>query len=314
MSGSPLNWIYLPYAISAAALTVLNVRDSLNIRERADAFFLLSRVGTLVLTVGTFFDNLRSWLDSFPQLLYPPNIYMASNNVTLVNAAWAEMDFRGAGFANSMFWFCDFNHIVLATVAVYTVTYLFVAFNYTPTMEAPLPPAQATRRTFQATTAVVVLLAVVQCVGFVHVVSGPHDGALKFDSVNETLPLHGIYRVTSVDKSSIMDGLLGVFVYSFGMIGFGLYQMVQLCRSRGCMGLTSTRFDMENSLSTWQGVLWFFVVFVSLPMNALSGGATGFRSVIGNLGEQMLFGAVLWLDFKLARRASAGEKGVYLEV
>ena len=80
------------------------------------------------------------------------------------------------------------------------------------------------------------------------------------------------------------------------------------------MGLTSTRFDTENSLSTWQGVLWFFVVFLSLPMNAASGGATGPLSVLGNLGEQMLFGAVLWLDFKLARRASDGEEGVYLEV
>ena len=54
---SPLNWVYLVYAVFAAALTVLNVRDSLRIRERADVFFLLSRAGTLVLTVGTFFDD-----------------------------------------------------------------------------------------------------------------------------------------------------------------------------------------------------------------------------------------------------------------
>ena len=63
---------------------------------------------------------------------------------------------------------------------------------------------------------------------------GPHHGAL-----NLTSPLDGIYRVTSQDKSKIASGLAAVFAYSFGMIGYGLYQMVQACRRGGCMGLTS---------------------------------------------------------------------------
>ena len=305
---SPINWIYLLYTASAAALTVLNVRDSFNNR-RADYFFLLSRAGTLVLTVGTFFDNLRSWLGSFPALIYPAAVVSAPN-ATAATAAWAEMNFGGAGFATSLYWFCSFNHIVFAAIAVYTVAYFFVAFNYTPTTGAPLPPPETTRRTFLVTTAVVVLLIAVQMYDFVSVVTGPHHGAL-----NLTSPLDGIYRVTSQDKSKIASGLAAVFAYSFGMIGYGLYQMVQACRRGGCMGLTSPQLHTAHSLPTWQSVLWFFIVFVSLPMNAASGGATGFLSALGNLGEQMLFGSVLWLDFKLSRRVDDGEQGgVYLEV
>ena len=57
-SPSPLNWIYLAYTIAAAALTAINVRETVK-QEGKDKFFVLSRIGTMILTVGTFFDNFR---------------------------------------------------------------------------------------------------------------------------------------------------------------------------------------------------------------------------------------------------------------
>ena len=126
-SPSPLNWIYLAYTIAAAALTAINVRETVK-QEGKDKFFVLSRIGTMILTVGTFFDNFRSWLGSFPSAIYPAEV-LAAPNASEAQKVWADMDFQGAGFATTMFWFCDANHEVFAAIAVFTLVYFIVAIN-----------------------------------------------------------------------------------------------------------------------------------------------------------------------------------------
>eukprot|EP00946_MAST-07B_sp_MAST-7B-sp1_P003795 g3795.t1 len=302
---SPLNWIYLLYTIAAAALTAINVRETAK-QEGKDKFFVLSRIGTMILTVGTFFDNFRSWLGSFPSAIYPAEV-LAAPNVSEAQKVWADMDFQGAGFATTMFWFCDANHEVFAAIAIFTVVYFVVSTHYTPTSDEPLPPARRTRKTFIFTAILILIIMGVQTFGFIKgPVAGKSHGALDLEE-----PLEGIYRVTAIDHNS--TSLLAVFAYSFGMIGFGLYQMVLAYRRDGCSPCKCSRSDVTQTTSNVESLLWLLIVFITLPMNALSGGATGFRSVIGNMGEQMLFGSVLWYDLRLAKRASESS-GVYLEV
>ena len=82
----------------------------------------------MILTVGTFSTISARGL-SFPSAIYPAEVLAAPTHPG--TKVWADMDFQGAGFATTMFWFCDACHEVFAAIAIFTVIY-FVVSTITP--------------------------------------------------------------------------------------------------------------------------------------------------------------------------------------
>jgi hypothetical protein len=281
---SPLNYIYLLYTLVAAFLTYKNIRATQQRHNNDTTTFLyLGRLGTLILTSATFIDNLRTFLASFPFVLYPKGVASAANATAATNA-WMELHYDGAAASVGMFWLCESSHVFLSSLSLFTIFQLYTVLSGRNTNDA------AVRKVFLGATVVVAVLFVVSLVGFV---VGPCEGPLMFEE-----PRTKVYTLTSVQKSPVLDGLLGVFVYSFGMIGLSIYAMC-------CHGLS--RRNISFAVGT----------ILSLALNGASGGATGVRSVLGNFGEQLLFGSVLYYDFSLngsSAQEGDGDETTYLQV
>ena len=279
---TPLNLIYALYTLSAAILTYVNV--SVTVRrgqhKMNNTLLLLSRLGTLILTVGTFFDNLRTFLASFPSAMYPEAVTSAPN-VTAANAAWKEINYSGANFQSGVFWFCEFNHMVLVAISCFTLTQFSLVLK-----NEGSPCCLKGRLRFPVSSVLIFALFAFQLFAFI---LGPASGPLKLVEMRD-----GILTVTAAKKPPVM-GLLSVFAYTFGMMGMGLVAAVRESAGLRCKNLGFT-----------------LAVFLGLVLNAASG-APGFMSVLGNFGEQLFFASVLWFDFS-HNNGEVGDNEVYLEV
>ena len=273
----PLNWVYLFYTLSAAILTYLNVSVTVR-RRQSNILLILSRVGTAILTIGTFFDNLRTFLASFPSAMYPEAVTSAPN-VTAANAAWKEINYSGANFQSGVFWFCGFNHIVLVAISCFTCVQFISVYKNMPCLGA--------RIMFRVSSVMIFALFAFQVFAFI---SGPASGPLELEE-----PRDGILTVTAANKAPVM-GLLSVFAYTFGMMGVGIAAIIR-----------------EGAELRCKNILFTVAVFLGLVLNGASGGAHGPMSVLGNFGEQLLFASVLWFDFS-HNNGEVGDNEVYLEV
>jgi hypothetical protein len=273
----PLNWVYLFYTLSAAILTYLNVSVTVR-RRQSNILLILSRVGTAILTIGTFFDNLRTFLASFPSAMYPEAVTSAPN-VTAANAAWKEINYSGANFQSGVFWFCGFNHIVLVAISCFTCVQFISVYKNMPCLGA--------RIMFRVSSVMIFALFAFQVFAFI---SGPASGPLKLEE-----PRDGILTVTAANKALGL-GLISVFAYTFGMFFVGI---AAICR--------------EGAGLRCKNILFTVAVFLGLVLNGASGGAHGPMSVVGNFGEQLLFAVVLWFDFS-HNNGEVGDNEVYLEV
>jgi hypothetical protein len=278
----PLNWVYLFYTLSAAILTYLNVSVTVR-RRQSNILLILSRVGTAILTIGTFFDNLRTFLASFPSAMYPEAVTSAPN-VTAANAAWKEINYSGANFQSGVFWFCGFNHIVLVAISCFTCVQFISVYKNMPCLGGD---RGLLRKMFVVSSVLVFALFAFQVFAFI---SGPASGPLKLEE-----PRDGILTVTAANEAPAM-GLLSVFMYTFGMFFVGL---AAICR--------------EGAGLRCKNILFTVAVFLGLFFNAAFGATPGFPSVLGNFGEQLLFAVVLWFDFS-HNNGEVGDNEVYLEV
>ena len=281
---TPLNLIYALYTLSAAILTYVNV--SVTVRrgqhKMNNTLLLLSRLGTLILTVGTFFDNLRTFLASFPSAMYPEAVTSAPN-VTAANAAWKEISYSGANFQSGVFWFCAFNHIVLVAISCFTLT------QFSSVLKTNGSTTCSTITTRQRFIVSIVLISAMVAFQLFAFISGPASGPLELEELRD-----GILTVTAVKKAPVM-GLLSVFTYTFGMLGVGLVAAWK-----------------EGAGRRSKNLLFTLATFLGLALNGASGGAHGFMSVLGNFGEQLLFASVLWFDFA-HNIGEVGDNEVYLE-
>ena len=290
MTPSPLNYVYIVYALIAAFLTYKNLRVTLSSCITADTstFLYLGRLGTLILTSATFVDNLRTFLASFPFAIYPNGVASASN-ATAATEAWETLHYKGAATSVWMYWFCEGSHVFLSSLSLYTIFQFYTVLSNRNTNDAAA--AVRNKVTFLCATVVVAIVFIVSFVGFI---IGPCEGPLMFEE-----PRTNVLLMTSVKKSPVLDGLFGVFVYSFGMIGLSIYAMC-------CKGGLSRR-NISFAVGT----------VMSLALNGASGGATGVRSVFGNFGEQLLFGSVLYYDLSLNNSIENGDddgETTYLKV
>ena len=278
---SPLNYVYIVYALIAAFLTYKNIHVTLSFPADTSTFLYLGRLGTLILTSATFVDNLRIFLASFPFAIYPNGVASASN-ATAATDAWETMHYEGAASSVWMYWFCEGSHVFLSSLSLFTIFQFYTVLSRNINDAPGAAAAAAVRnKVFLCATVVVAFVFIVSFVGFI---VGPCEGPLMFEE-----PRTKVYILTSVKKSPVLNGLFGVFVYSFGMIGLSIYTMC-------CKGGLSQR-NISFAVGT----------VMSLALNGASGGATGVRSVFGNFGEQLLFGSVLYYDISLNNSSEDGD-------
>jgi hypothetical protein len=231
-----INFIfYLAYALVAAYLSLKTIAVSFK-SNNITRLLCLSRIGTLILTFGTFLDNLRTSLASFP-------VYPIENapNATAATNAWKKMNYQGATLEVTLFWICDFFHIVLTSFSLFTVIQLCIIVGR---------KRQHSHRAFIGGMFFITALSVVSFAGFI---VGPcsNGGILIFEE-----PLKHVYHITSKVKSPLMDGLLSVVVYVFGMLFVAMYA---LC--------------VEHSKHRPRNICFLVALLVSLGCNGAAGGA-----------------------------------------
>jgi hypothetical protein len=280
---SPINYVYILYTLSAACLTYLNVSVTIRRKQyKNNLLLLLSRIGTGILTVGTMFDNLRTFLVSFPSAMYPKAVVRAAN-LTAANLEWDDLNHSGADFQVGVFWFCEASHIFLAAISCFTIAQFAVVLK---TNDAP-KSEKFVQKIFYASSVIVLVLFSFQLFAFI---TGPASSGLTLEELRD-----GILTVTASKKAPMM-GLLAVFAYSFGMMALGCVASCKESADRRCKNIAFT-----------------FAVFLGLVLNGASGGAHGFLSVVGNFGEQLMFASVLAFDFS-HNNDDSDDSGVYLEV
>ena len=266
----PIHLFYLAYLLCAGSLAWFVVHVTYRSRTQfvLDTtwhahgwLLLLSRAGTLILTAGTFLDNLRTFLAAFPQTQWPASVLANYGNATRAQLAWAADDYAGAGFQVGMFEACDFLHIVLTSVSLFTVGQFALtlpnAQGYTPALVRGdrhdvylLTGGRWARRVQVISLAAVAAVTIASAVGYA---LGPVQGHPQLDAKLGVLVLGGS------KPSPVLMGLLAVFAYSFGMIAVGI---AAVCKEGWSM----------------HGNGYFLAAQIAaLALQGASGGATGWR-------------------------------------
>ncbi len=275
---SGLNYLYLGYTLWALALTAILVRRSIRDHQARPLglFLFLSRLGTLTLTVGTFVDNLRTFLTSYPEVAWPEEVQSAGGNLTVANAAWAAIDYGGATLQVACFNIGNWTHILFASLAIFNIGQLYTV-SQGPGRKLP---EMASRRVLLVTALAVVAVSTVQVLALV---LGPLTGPYKLKQAI------GLYRVTAAVHPpawtgfGFPGGLLAVVGYTLAMIVLGVYMS---CKA-------------SSPAKRKRHIAFTCITAVAMVMNAVSADQERVLSVIGNLGEQMQFSALMWQDFWL---------------
>lgn len=181
--------IFFLYGLCALVLTGIVIRRMLERMKVegdstiADKLLQVSRVGILVLTIGTMLDNFRTFAGSFPNL-NPEN-----------------------DFDIGVSWICTVTHEMLASVSIV----IPLQFVYTK-LETQLYKDRAP----YVAVVLVGILFVIGLVGFVIVLPNPLIVNVGCSKIDQTI-------YTLLPKSNSPTGLVSVIAYTFGMIFAGIF-------------------------------------------------------------------------------------------
>ena len=179
--------LFLLYSASAMALSAITVRRLKNFEVllREDRHLLACRVGILFLTVGTLFDNMRTFVGTFEGF----------DHFNLANEVVS--------------WFCIANHQVLAAFTIYTPLY----FVYRVVTGDKTKMCVSLTALFLA-----VFLFVWSALKFFALMPNPLKEKVACEAIDSP-----IVTLTATKKMS--NSLVCVFAYQFAMIGSGVVML-----------------------------------------------------------------------------------------
>jgi hypothetical protein len=238
----------------------------------AEWHLYLGRCGILLLSTGTFLDNIRKFTSTF-RYSWPDSILLAPT-AEIATERWRQDNYRGAPFQSVFVWLCVGWHLILAPVAIYSVLYILrVGLQKRKPHQSIVVMPASDRVWFYASTFTVAHLMLTGLYGFL---AGPASGPLQVRSYIGIIVLE-----PTNDAPLLMRGLLGVV----------LWQVLLLFAQ-----LTLLLFEYHHKRANFWLVFANVMSFVMQSARHGSEEQEGLRPMLNNFAEQIAIATQLIAD------------------